>query len=284
MTNPRVVINALKEIEAALDRFSRDIQQSMSSADAFINGTQHAIERCRTELEYNLEQARAALIHCRSSGYTDADGRYVEPNCSGEEQIVHTVEQQIVALRYLANAVEGALRSYRSHAARMSSLSGSTIASAAGFVHERLDALVQFETSGTLMSAASAVNTLISRVGTVASGLISDAQKSHGHGYDYERSRQAFLRTLVDDPNQPQFVRGWVKQEMNRIESHRVAKERGLRPSGGSYNRIRGVPGFDVGHLKPGVHIPSNFRLENASSNRARPGIARRLGISDKYR
>jgi hypothetical protein len=96
----------------------------------------------------------------------------------------------------------------------------------------------------------------------------------------YQTARQAFLRGLLNDPNQPSYIRGWIRQELKRLEKASQARQIGQRPPGGSKRRIRGVPGFDVGHRVPGLHNPANFRVEHASTNRARPGIARRLGIT----
>jgi hypothetical protein len=100
------------------------------------------------------------------------------------------------------------------------------------------------------------------------------------YGETYPTARQAFLRALQDDPNQPNYIQGWVRQELNRLERVSQARQIGQRPPGGNKRRVRGVPGFDVGHRVPGLHDPANFRVEHASTNRARPGIARRLGIT----
>jgi hypothetical protein len=104
--------------------------------------------------------------------------------------------------------------------------------------------------------------------------------ESSGHGWAYQKARQEFLRGLLQDPNQPRFIKGWVRQEMRRLQQ--LAK--GGSPGKRRTARLRGIPGFDVGHRRPGIHQARNFRLENASTNRARPGIARRLGLFPKYR
>lgn len=113
-----------------------------------------------------------------------------------------------------------------------------------------------------------------------------------GHGYKYQKARQEFLRGLVDDPNQPGYVRGWIKQELNRLERIEHAKSEGhvyvdsggdlYQGPGGNKHYLRGIPGLDVGHIYPDIDLPENFRLEHASANRARPGIARRLGIDSR--
>lgn len=105
------------------------------------------------------------------------------------------------------------------------------------------------------------------------------------HGALYRRQRQIFLRSLLADPGQPRFVKGWIAQELRRLLNVQRALAFGYRPPGGSRYLLRGVPGFDTGHL------PQNrtndwrlFRLENAATNRARPGISRRLGLFNRFR
>lgn len=104
--------------------------------------------------------------------------------------------------------------------------------------------------------------------------------ESGGHGWQYQKARQEYLRRLLQDPNQPRFVKGWIVQELRRLEQLNRSRSKGKRRA----TRLRGVPGYDVGHRLPGVHRAANFRLEHASTNRARPGIARRVGVAHKYR
>ncbi|HKP01841.1 MAG TPA: hypothetical protein VJU77_00635 [Chthoniobacterales bacterium] len=106
------------------------------------------------------------------------------------------------------------------------------------------------------------------------------------HGSAYRTARQQYLRQLLTDPNQPRHVLGWVTQELNRLAQVERAQQQGRRGPGGSARNLRGVPGLDVGHKlgKHDQHDPRNFRLEDARFNRARPGLARRVGVFQKYR
>ena len=108
----------------------------------------------------------------------------------------------------------------------------------------------------------------------VAHAEIAQQENEGGHGWDYQRQRQIFLRKLLNDPNQPQYVRGWIQQELNR-----------LRRGSGVSRLLKGVPGKDVGHGlgKAGQHDHRHFRLEDPRSNRARPAVARRLKLARKY-
>lgn len=104
--------------------------------------------------------------------------------------------------------------------------------------------------------------------------------ETSSHGWPYQKARQVYLRGLLQDPNQPRFVKGWVRQELRRLQQLNRFRPANRRRA----SRLRGVPGFDVGHRLPGLHTPANFRLENAATNRARPGLARRVGVFPKYR
>src|SRR5262245_19376346 len=73
------------------------------------------------------------------------------------------------------------------------------------------------------------------------------------HDSKYRTSRQQYLRQLLADPNQPRHVRGWVRQELNRLNRIQRAQQGGWRGPGGSRRYLRGVPGLDVGH-KLGRH------------------------------
>src|SRR5262249_32474530 len=106
------------------------------------------------------------------------------------------------------------------------------------------------------------------------------------HDSKYRAARQKYLHQLAQDLNQPRHVRGWIKQEQDRLKRIERAQKMGRRGPGGSARYLRGVPGLDVGHKlgKHNQHHPANFRLEDARFNRARPGLSRRVGLFHKYR
>src|SRR5262249_55963760 len=106
------------------------------------------------------------------------------------------------------------------------------------------------------------------------------------HDSKYRAARQKYLDQLAQDLNQPRHVRGWIKQEQDRLKRIERAQKMGRRGPGGSARYLRGVPGLDVGHKlgKHYQHHPSNFRLEDARFNRAGPGLSRRVGLFHKYR
>jgi hypothetical protein len=135
-----------------------------------------------------------------------------------------------------------------------------------------------------------------------------------GHKSKYQKARQQFLLGLIDNPTTPKYVKGWIKQEQNRIwnfqksrvlrrtprymkgrvyrKRNEVENPQRLNPSGlptkkkegkKSRAKIRGIPGFDVGHRYPKVDLSSTFRLEDISMNRSRPGRAKSKNLSSNY-
>lgn len=122
---------------------------------------------------------------------------------------------------------------------------------------------------------------------------------SDDYGYDfagdyedydsvYDRERQKFLRGLINNPDQPRFVRGWAQQEINRLQAIKRAKAGGQKGPqgqvgpGGDRKRLRTVPGLDVGHiddirLRPRQHDAAGFRLENTAINKGRPSRVKRF-------
>jgi hypothetical protein len=298
MTDPRSVINALGDIDAILERCRISFQHSAASAESFLAGAEHAVERCRNELEYelnrvqqDLDRALGELRDCQRQIIVDRDGYRVEPNCSEEEREVQAlrarveeVQHKLYQLRYLTDILETAKRDYYAEVQRMRSLFEHTIPKARDFIQERREALENFERWGGGGSLFSSFHGgVFDTVKTVAT--LADLTPKFGkHGYAYQKARQQFLRSRINDPNEPRHVRGWIQQELNRLDARQSALQAGLRPPGGG-NRIRGVPGYDVGHRIPGIDLPDNFRLEDSSVNRARPGIVRRLGLDfSRYR
>lgn len=289
MTRPRVIINSLKDMEATLERFRFSFKQSSSSADSFAAGARHALDRCRLKLEYELdfarrelEKAQRDLDDCERQIIVDQYGYRIEPDCRRQEinlqgckVAVQNLEQKLGKLKFLDSAFDSALRGYQAELQRMNAAVERTISQAQDFIRRRREALELFE-------AFAAISVVVTGVLGAISALTNLKSRFGGHSYGFQKARQQFLHSRVTDPNEPRFVRGWIQQELNRLEARQSAQRSGLRPPGGG-NQIRGIPGYDVGHRIPGIDLPENFRLENRSVNRARPGIARRLGI-ENYR
>lgn len=82
-----------------------------------------------------------------------------------------------------------------------------------------------------------------------------------GHGWDFKKAKQEYLKGLAKDPNQPKWIREHIKRELELIKQ-------------GKRKTIRVPKGYNVGHKKPavggGANKPSNFQLEHAKGNTAK--------------
>ena len=278
MTDPRQVMQALEGVNAVLQRLAAESNAKMREAQSVISGAHHALATCSNELDADLQRAKAEFNQCQRSGYTDSDGRYVAPDCSRERAAMDDIERKQAELARLQQMIDDYERAYRSSESRFRAVLDQNVPGATQYIHARIEALRRFESGGGFLGGGGGG-------GGMYSAPMMRALSSRGnHGSDYQRARQKYLRSLADDPNQPGYVRGWVKQEVNRLDQVKLARSSGGQPPGGSPRALRGIPGLDVGHRIPGVELPSNFRLEDAFLNRGRPGRARRLGVSDWIR
>ena len=77
-------------------------------------------------------------------------------------------------------------------------------------------------------------------------------------------TRQLFLRHAMNDPKQPKFIRGALRQQV--IRSQRSGKT-GLP-------RLKNPKGYDIGHnpMKRGSSNIKDLRFETTNDNRSRPG------------
>jgi len=288
-------IQALEELKGALNRFGGEAQESLSAAEVEIRRTFDWLrerqnhwhnEVCHWREE--VTRAEAALATCRTSGYTDRNGHHHAPNCSAHEQALHQAQAHLrEAQAELHNVQEWTQRvqqanaDYQRQAQRLATMLGSDLPRGTALLGRKIATLRSYVTLQA-PPAAGAPSPVTTAQAAVATTLISTLTNlGGGHGPRYQTARQQFLRSLIDDPQQPRYVHGWIKQELHRLEQVKTAREAGTQPPGGNQRRVRGIPGLDVGHRYPDIDLPESFRLEDAAMNRARPGIARRLGLSD---
>ncbi len=149
------------------------------------------------------------------------------------------------------------------------------------FLEERIESLIFYdkaESLARLMKSVSTSMNLSSEAGftktsnSIAAGafVIFNSYLSHlggKHGKQYRKGREKFLGNLINDSKQPKWIRGMMKTKLLQNRSY-----------------MRGIPGYDVGHRFPGIDVPDNYRIEMVSMNRGRGNIAKKLGISDKFR
>lgn len=302
--DPRQVRNALRAMEAHLQDMVEPAEQQLRDAEQVIARVTEMIEDAMAGLNRALDDAESDLAYCESQ--VDDDGR--RPNCSRYYRRVQKIRNQISHLVSMSQQFERSTRQYTTAAAGLREVINEDIPGATHWLRDRERALEKFEsgsvgikssgsskTSGSHSDGPSidTLNALGAAAITTRNPALLSAFNSYfegmgNHGYKYAKSSQNYLRDIPNDTKEPAYIRGWVRQELNRIEQHRKAIASGMQPPGGTarttWDRIRAVPGMDVGHRFPGLDLKENYRLEPRSWNRGRPGRARRLGISDKIR
>lgn len=303
--DPRQVRAAMRAMETHLQGLVAPAEQRLRDAETLIRRAEDAYEEVMVALKRALDQAEADLDYCLS--LEDEDGR--RPDCSPYYRRCQELRDVISQFASLGQQFEQDERHYQIAAKDLQQIISHDIPKATHWLRDKERALEKFEndsvgirsssstrprgggsgsrgSGGPSLDALNALGAAAITTGhpTLLSAFNSFFEGMGGHGYKYQKARQEYLRSLVNDPNQPKHVRGWVKQELNRIEAAKRANAAGLQPPGGSARNLRGIPGLDVGHRFPGLDHPANFRLEDVWVNRHRPIVAKRLGISHLFR
>ncbi|MCZ2156795.1 MAG: hypothetical protein LC114_23355 [Bryobacterales bacterium] len=294
--DPQQVIVALRAVETRLQGMVGPAEEQLRLAERQIARAREMIEVALVDLQRALAQAEQALAECESQ--VDDEGR--RPDCSGYNRKIESIEIQISQMMAARQQFESCVYSYQNAANAIREVISQDIPAATHWLRERERALKKFESgsvgvkSGGGGSATGASkSSMPSLESIVAAGKIGLATGNAAllsafnayfegmgtHGAKYRRAQQEYFRSIVDDPLQPRYVRGWIRQELNRLEAAKRAKAAGLQPPGGSTRTIRGIPGLDVGHRFAGLDHPESFRLEDIWMNRSRPARARRLGL-----
>jgi hypothetical protein len=119
------------------------------------------------------------------------------------------------------------------------------------------------------------VAVLLSLLLMIGTGLPAEAKSPRGWGL----ARQLFLTGVMTDPRQPKFIKGALRNQVNRWQ----------RSGKTGLPRFKNPKGYDIGHhpMKRGSVNPKHLRLEIANDNRSRPQRAkasgRKKGIVAKY-
>lgn len=107
------------------------------------------------------------------------------------------------------------------------------------------------------------------------SGLPAEAKSPRGWGM----ARQLFMRGVLTDSKQPKFIRGALRNQLNRWQ----------RKGKTGFPRFKNPKGYDIGHhpMKRGSIDPKHLRFETTNANRGRPQRAkawgRRKGVPVNY-
>ena len=240
--------SALVDLQSALAAF-RD------KAHEIINECDRAIAEARARLEERARYWQREVARCKSDYYAclawrDEDG--YGRDCSFEGAALERAQQSLENVQRWQLQVDNASDAYRSAAAKFCDIIGTDLTRASAWLGYKLRTVEEYA--------------------AVGAGLTPPGTPSkQDHGSSFEKVKQEMLRREANNPNLGGAERGWIQQELNRIQR-------------GEATRLRMPPGFDAGHRIPGINAASNLRLEPSSINRARPHIAKRLGLDWIYR
>jgi TolA-binding protein len=264
VTNPWRVINAIKQVDSELQRTLVDTDNAVRQTSARAERVESQLNRVQETIRRRIRQNEQRLRDCLARENSD---------CSSW---VNAIQEDTTRLKRLG-LLEEQLHSERSRIRRVTETKERVrefSKKASGWLHKRQAALGVFalNNQGWTGSVGANAKLRLKRSGTAASATNIDAaytlatEQDGGHGSKYQSARQQFLKQVANDPNQPRYIRGWLRQEIQLVEN-------------GRRTTLRNPKGMDVGHRFAGIDTIINFRLEDASVNRARPHIARRLGI-----
>jgi len=295
-------LQTLTDLRDALGRFAHDAQESLRAAEADVSRAQQWIQqrvwhwqRQVQQAQQGVRRAQAALNRCQSQVHVGRDGRRRVPDCRSEERAVATAERrlreteaQLRKAQQWKTRLESAAGEYRRHAGRLQRLASTHTPRSRAFLERLATELERYLAVTPATGVPSGEAPLLSPLAQSFVGFIpgsdSSGQSQRSHGYAFEKAKQEMLRRALDNPKVSSAIRGWIKQEVNRMERARQARVGGYQPPGGNPRRMRIPPGVDAGHRIPGLDKPENLRFELASMNRARWHLAKRLGVEHKYR
>lgn len=253
--------SALLDLSHAIVTFREDGHAVTVETEATIRETQSKLEEkwrdWQAERDRRWDEYSACLRFRGEDGY----GR----DCSYEAEALRQAEEELATVERWMQIVQQAVEEYARAASRWTTFLNGDAIRATSFLGKKLRIVEEYNAIGatlTQMHAASPAD----------------------HGYAYQQAKQQMLRQALNDPNLGRDVRGWIKQELNRLDRVQAAQATGLRPPGGNQHNLRMPPGFNAGHRQLGINRPSNLVLQNAAINKARPGIARGLGLFDIFR
>lgn len=262
-------VEVLHEINSSMNEFGQTLNTELRSIQNEIYKTLDWLsERERhwrnevTKCIKNLQAAKRAYTACISQP-SDDQGR--RPSCSSEAAAVTTAETALKKAQGELNnvlewrrAVDDKISAYIGQATRMQRTSNTTLSQASTFLTTKARELGDYGQ----IQPPRGVNVIGQR------------------GYAYEKAKQEMLTRALDDPLVSREIKGWIRNEMRRIQLGQADRIR----MPGICEMSPHVPDFDAGHRIHDVHHWSNLRFEDVWLNRTRYQRALDLGLSDRYR
>lgn len=271
---------ALHDLRIGLEKFAQTATSGLRKIDSEMTKTLEWLDSrerfWRAEAESAqraLDAANRAYQSCLASG-RDNDGR--PPNCSGYAAAVSAAQDKLIKSQSeLNNAVlcksklNEAASYYLMDARHFRKIANEVLKNANAFLMKKLRELNAYQ------DVAQGINANIDPFAATIS-------VPRGHGAEFQAAKQEMLERALNDPNTPKHIKGWIRQEKNRLENIRSGN--GYMPPGGSQRALHMPPGMHAGHRIPGWDTAANLRLEDGSMNIHRVVVARRIGIFDRIR
>jgi hypothetical protein len=261
-------VQVLHELNDSLRKFSQELSDSLKSVLSEINRTLDYLagrekhwreEVCRCQAD--LRRAELAYAACMAQIYDDDH----KPTCHSEAAAVAEAQRQLAkAEAELANVlswrrkVDSKITAYIGEATRLQRAVNSTLPQASGFLSAKSGDLQDYR----LVQPPSEIRVIGQR------------------GAAYKHAKQEMMLNALDDPRVGRDIKGWIRNEMRRVQTGQATRMR----MPGISRASPYVPTMDAGHRIHDVHHWSNLRFEDVKINRARYHHALRLGLSDRIR
>lgn len=241
--------SALVDLQSAIASYRDGAHSALTEADASARETRARLEEQRERCRAEAARCEADYFSCRS--HRDDDG--CPPPCSAEAAVLQAAEERLEQATRWCERVEQAVERY-----------GSAASTFRSFLN--LDAIRANSFLGVKLRTVEAYSEAASGLTAIHKATASD------HGSEYSKAKQQMLRDMLNDPNQGRATKGWIRQEINRLN----------RAAPGHTGQIRMPNWLDAGHRVPGDH--TTLRPELRTMNRGRYWLARRLGLASIFR
>lgn len=272
---------ALQDLRVALEQFAQTATAALQKIDAEMTKTLEWLGSRERHWQAEVASSQRALDAavqayeaCMASG-RDSDGR--PPNCGAYAAAVNAARVKLEKAQNELNSVvvwksklNEAASYYLMDARHFRKLANEVLKNAGAFLQKKYKELNAYQDANEGGAATSSDDPFTAAI---------DEYK--GHGPEFQTAKQEMLQRALNDPNTPRHIKGWIRQEMNRLEN--IDSGNGYMAPGGS-RYLRMPPGMHAGHRIPGWDTAANLRLEDGWMNMHRVVVARRVGIFDRIR
>lgn len=223
--------------------------------------------------EVELNAAQRAYQACISQ---PPDKKGIRPSCIAQATAIaeanrarNSAHQELIKIQTWKSTLRSKIATYVAEATRVQKTANDILGQASTFLRNKSTELGDYSDTST--------PELIQSVG--------------GHGNQFRKAKQEMLFRALDDPLIGRNIKGWIRNELRRIQNLETARADPVRrqmivDSHGHLNSlsIRMPYGYDAGHRNHSVDHWANLRFEDIYLNRSRYSRALRMGIHERNR